>query len=231
MEKEAEPADRADIARRQRSAVTIDKNPMKPIFPTALILFATAAAGLCGETVVDYRSLNRDVKILGQLGVPLGQIVEIYAAIVAGRTLHNKEDEGSYLLKVSKVGPKLLPDQPVCCFMTHSWADVKIASDEFSLYKMKTGRKTGSLTSSEVEKLEMGYVGRTYRLLVYEEGRFSGMPAGLPEDYPVWQDRGFGFDSYLVVLRIIEPAQQSGQTLAPAPTAVTPPAPQEARQP
>jgi len=204
---------------------------MKPIFRTALILFATAAAGLDGETVVDYRSLNRDVKILGQLGVPLGKIVEIDATIVAGRSLHNKGDAGSYLLKVSKVGPKRRPDQPVCRFMTHSWTDVKIVSDEFSLYEMKTGRKTGSLSSSEVEKLEVGYVGRTYRLLVYEEGGFSGIPADLPEDYPVWQDQGFGFETCLVVLRIIEPAQQPDQAPAPTPTPVTPPAPQEARQP
>jgi hypothetical protein len=54
-------------------------------------------------------------------------------------------------------------------------------------------------------------VGRGFTLLAYETGGFSGIPDGLPADYPLWQDTGFGFTSHLMVVRVIdewEPSQE-----------------------
>lgn len=63
------------------------------------------------------------------------------------------------------------------------------------------GRKVGSLTGEESEKLKKGYVGRQYKLLVYEQGMFEGIPKGVPEP---WQDVGFGFRTHLVILKVLE---------------------------
>ena len=163
-----------------------------------------APVRLLAQKPVDHRALGRDVLIIGQLGVPLGTVVQVDATIVAGRTLGSKEFMAEYLLKVTKIGSNAVSNPPNCPFRTHSWAEVRIAPDEFSLYELKKGKKTGSLSDLQVAELERGYVGRVYRLLVYEEGVYTGIPRDLPKDYPVRQDHSFGFRTHLIVLRIIE---------------------------
>ena len=181
---------------------------MRATIFTIMALSVFSPARLFGQKLVDYRSLGRDVVIVGQLGVPLGTVVQVDATIVAGRTLASKDLMAEYLLKVTQVGSSSVSNAPNCRFQTHSWGEVKIAPDEFSLYELKKGKKTGSLSDSQVAELERGYVGRLYRLLVYEEGVYTGVytgiPRDLPTDYPIWQDHSFGFSTHLVVLRIIE---------------------------
>jgi hypothetical protein len=111
---------------------------------------------------------------------------------------------GQYLLKVTRVAANSVSNPPTCEFQTHSWDKVKIAPDVFSLYELKKGKKAGGLSDTQIAELEHGYVGQDYRLLVYEEGWYSGVPVGLPEDYVVWQDRSFGFRTHLIVLRIVQ---------------------------
>jgi hypothetical protein len=171
-----------------------------------VILAATALSPVrvLAQKAVDYRALGKDVAIIGQLGVPLGTIVQIDATVVAGRSLGWKDLASEYLLKVSRVGSGSISNLPTCEFRTHSWGGVKLAPEVFSLYELKKGEKTGSLSDSQITDLERGYVGQAYRLLVYEEGVYSGIPAGLPKDYPIWQDRAFGFRTHLIVLRIVK---------------------------
>lgn len=169
-----------------------------------LALCSFSPAQLLAQKPVDYRTLGSDVVILGQLGVPLGTVTQIDATIVAGRTISSKDFMAEYLLKVTKVGPNSVSNPPTCRFQTHSWAEVKLAPDEFSLYELKTGKKTGSLSEVQVAELQRGYVGRGYRLLVYEEGVYTGIPRDLPKDYPMWQGHAFDFRTHLIVLRIIE---------------------------
>jgi hypothetical protein len=138
--------------------------------------------------------------------LPLGTVVEINAVIVAGRSIEAKEFMGAYLLKVTKVASNTVPKPPNCEFQTYSWDDVKIANNHFSLYELKKGKKTGHLSDSQIAELERGYVGHSYRLLAYEEGVYSGVPANLPEDYLIWQGHAFDFRTHLVVLRIIADA-------------------------
>jgi len=167
-------------------------------------LVASSSVRLSAQTNVDCHKLGKEVVIIGQLGVPLGTIVEIEATVVAGRFIQSKEFMGVYLLRVTKVGSNSVSKPPTCPFRTHSCAEVKLAPDEFSLYELKKGKKTGSLSDSQVAELERGYVGRAYRLLVYEEGVYTGIPPDLPKDYPIWQGQSFGFRTHLIVLRIIE---------------------------
>jgi len=173
---------------------------------TAFILFALVASSsvrLSAQTNVDCHKLGKEVVIIGQLGVPLGTVVKIDATVVAGRFIQSKEFMGEYLLKVTKVASNSVPNPPICQFQTHSWAEVKIASDVFSLYELKKGKKAGGLSDSQIAELERGYVGHAYRLLAYEEGVYSGVPADLPAGYPIWQGHQFGFRTHLIVLRII----------------------------
>ena len=180
------------------------------IIITALSILAPVR--LLAQKPVDYSALGSNVVIIGQLGVPLGTVVQVDATIVAGRTLEPKALMGEYLLKVTKVGSNLVPNPACCPFRTHSWAEVKLAPDEFSLYELKKGKKTGRLSDLQVAELERGYVGRAYRLLVYEEGVYTGIPRDLPKDYPIWQDQPFGFRTHLIVLRIIEDPPEPNQS-------------------
>ena len=170
-----------------------------------IILAVTGFSSAClfAQKPVDHSALGKDVAIIGQLGVPLGTVVQIDSTIVAGRSLGWKDLASEYLLKVIKVGSSSVSNPPTCQFQTHSWAEVKIASDVFSLYELKKGKKAGGLSDSQIAELERGYVGHAYRLLAYEEGVYSGVPADLPAGYPIWQGHQFGFRTHLIVLRII----------------------------
>ena len=148
-------------------------------------------------------SLNeRD--LIGALGIPLGQVTEITATIVSGDDLKMKAHAGQYLLSVGSVGGTSLDKPPTIRFVVHFLSKVRLATDRFSLYELENARKARSLDSSQVTELEKGYKGRTVKLLVYETGSFIGMPYGLPEGYPQWQDTGFHFSTRLVVLRNID---------------------------
>jgi hypothetical protein len=173
----------------------------------ALVSFVCSPQRLLAQTQVDIHKLGKDFVIIGDLGVPLGTVVEINATIVAGSSLGWKDVSLDYLLKVIKVGSNSLANSPTCEFKIHPWDDVKIAPNAFALYELKNGKKIGSLSSSQISELERGYVGKNYRLLVYEEGMFTGVPEHLPEDYVVWQDRPFGFRSHLIVLRILDESE------------------------
>ncbi|PWU13388.1 MAG: hypothetical protein C5B50_19450 [Verrucomicrobia bacterium] len=161
------------------------------------------SVGMIAQRRVDCRAFGRNIAVCGELRVPLGTVVQIEATIVSGSSL-GKSLQDAYLLKVNKVASNSLSHPPTCEFRTHSWGEVKLARDWFSLYELKKGRKAESIDSSQMPELERDYVGQTYRLLVYEEGEFSGLPPDLPTNYPPWQDGPFRFQTHLVVLRIVE---------------------------
>ncbi|HCE44560.1 MAG TPA: hypothetical protein DET40_13520 [Lentisphaeria bacterium] len=63
---------------------------------------------LCGcvqvqNKTVDLRALQSDVVVIGNLGVPVGNVVEVECTIIDGDSLRLKNLQGTYLLKVSKV--------------------------------------------------------------------------------------------------------------------------------
>ncbi len=168
---------------------------------TAMLLFAIVVRS---QEAKEDRPLNlmdlNNRPVTGRLGLPLGTATEIQAEIFAGRETRRKADQSLYLLKVTHVAGEKLSGTPLLRFSVPRFARVKLANDDFGLYELKNGKRTGRLDSEQVAKLERGYVGKSVRLVVYEVGGFSGMPKDLPKDAPIWQDHRFYFSTHLVVL-------------------------------
>ncbi|MCA9256967.1 MAG: hypothetical protein KDA33_15065, partial [Phycisphaerales bacterium] len=144
-------------------------------------------------------SLTAD-PVIGSLGLPLGTVAEIHATIVDGDDLRMKTYQGAYLLRVTNVNGRPLEPSPVMEFSVPGFIGVELANDNFQLYEMKTGEKTGRLESDVIEDLQKDYVGREVKLAVYECGVYSGIPENLPDDVVIWQGHGFSFSTWLVIL-------------------------------
>lgn len=111
-----------------------------------------------------------------------------------------KQYQSCYLLRVTEVNGRPLALSPLMEFSVPSFVSVKLATDNFDLYEMKLGAKTGQLDSAQIEQLQKGYVGKQVRLAVYETGGYSGIPDNLPDDLPTWHDHSFSFKTWIVVL-------------------------------
>ncbi len=176
---------------------------MKKTAQLLILLLAQAELTLHGEDTIDYQALNQGVSIRGRLGIPLGHAVEIEAQVVLNLSAGEKDDVHNYRLKVTEIGTNVMANPPVCPFWDKSSSNQKLANDGLSLYELKMGHPVnGVLWTTELEELERDYIGRSYRLLVYETGCFQGIPRNLPKGYFVWQDRGFRFDTNLIVLQV-----------------------------
>jgi len=127
----------------------------------------------------------------------MGTVVEIEATVVAGRETRTKADDGRYLLRVTSIDGRPFADSPLFEFFVPKWVHAHLANDTFDLAEMQTGKKPGELDSSQIAKLEEGYVGKRVRLVCWEIGAYSGAPNDLPQDVSWWQDRGFGFSTWL----------------------------------
>lgn len=138
--------------------------------------------------------------VTGDLGVPLGTCVKVQATIV--RSDKSKGSDGRYYLKVTHVENRELRSPIQCVFDVHQFATdkVKLASGNFELHKLVTGKDARSLSDEQVAQLETGYVGKSVTLIAYETGGFRGMPDRLPKDVRVWQDFGFGFSTQVIVM-------------------------------
>ena len=98
------------------------------------------------------------------------------------------------------MGERPLESPVILGFRIPSRVSVNLAPDHFSLYKLKNGQNAGSLGSDQIDKLERGYLGRNVKLMVFEEGEFTGVPNGLePED--MWAGAGFHFSTHLTILK------------------------------
>jgi len=185
--------------------------------PTALLVcigLVIAAGSAYGqdkpiESPITLEELNRR-NVVGKLGLPLGTAVEIEAEVVSGQSLRMKGYDSLYLLKVTHVDGMELGKPPLMRFFVPGFASVKLANHTLALYELTHGTKAKSLDSSQVAELEIGYVGKAVRLVVYEAGNFSGIPSGLPEDVPVWADFAFHFSTSLTLLNEREPSSKSG---------------------
>lgn len=138
--------------------------------------------------------------VIGELGIPLGTVAEVDAIVVSGDEIRSKASSGTYLLKITHVDGNKLNQDRLMRFSVAGFASVQLANNAFALYELKQGEKAKRLGDNQIEELERGYVGKSFRLIVYEVGSFSGMPAELPKDVPVWQDTGFRFATSLTVL-------------------------------
>ena len=142
----------------------------------------------------------RSRPVIGELGQPLGKCFDIEGTVYLGSDLHDKGAEGRYLIRVTTVNGKPL-DKPVLMkFAVPGFVQSSLASNDFALYEKQSGQPAHNLASDEVTAMRKGYVGKTVRATVYEVGEFSGIPSGMPSNAPVWQDRFFWFQTWLVIL-------------------------------
>lgn len=139
-------------------------------------------------------------QVVGDLGVPLGTVVEIRATVFAGSELNSKGYDSIYLLKVTHVDGRELERPQLMEFSVPGFVRAEVVNDSFDLYEMKMGQKARGLSSEQIAELEKGYVGKSVNLTVYEVGRFTGLPHKMPRGAPVWQDRAFHFATSLTVL-------------------------------
>lgn len=165
---------------------------------TLLGLCATVAAEDAAPKI-SVNDLNPSL-VIGQIGVPLGQVTPIEAVVVSGDALGDKASAGSYFLSVRAVGGVALKKEVLMPFYEQTFGKYELPNDHFELHKFKTGRDAKSLSSDQVRELEKGFVGARLNLLAYETGGFTGIPRGLPRDFPVWQDTLFHFRSSLVIV-------------------------------
>lgn len=147
--------------------------------------------------------------IIGHLGISLGTVAEIETEVVAGRELRSKYYSNRYLLRIHKVDDQTL-ERPVMMvfsvFPAVNTTNIGLARNSFELHRLKTDKKARSLNTEQITELEKGYVGKRMRFYAYETGRFDGLPHNLPPTVNIWQDRGFGFHTHLIVLDRIAPA-------------------------
>lgn len=143
---------------------------------------------------VNWKSLGHGVSIIGKLGVPLGEAVEIDAVLVSGRSEVPKAKSlySTYLLRVEKIGPRSL-SKPMLMFFA-SWGDVSLPAGPSDLIKEQEDREAGSWSEDKIHDLEKNYLGRRLHLWVFEEGRFDGYP---PTNLPKSQT--------VIIQRIAEP--------------------------
>jgi hypothetical protein len=137
---------------------------------------------------------------VGALGLPMGTVARVRALVVSGRDLRDKGHQGEFLLRVTHVNRRELDDKPLCEFGVPAFLRKNLAQTYFELYELKRGKQARELTDRQEDALERGYVGKEFILDAYETGGFSGIPRNMPDDVPLWQDRGFGFRTSLVVV-------------------------------
>jgi hypothetical protein len=142
----------------------------------------------------------RERPIVGDLGKPLGVCCELEATIFRGSDLNTKGSEGRYLLRVINVDGTLLPNPILMNFEVPRFVRSKLANDDMALYEKVNGTPASELSADQIRALEANYVGKTVHVSAYEKGGFSGIPNVMPKDAPVWQDHGFYFETWLVVL-------------------------------
>lgn len=171
------------------------------LFCISLVVSVAVAEESTPSTTIKWDDLNRSVRVVGAIGLPLGEVAKIEVLVVPGRETCKKALDGSYLLRVLKVNGRELSDGPLMEFKNRSLAHVPLAPNTFSLCELKRGERADSLTDAQIRELEKDYVGVRFILSAYEAGLFSGIPRNLPKDLFPWQDHAFLFTTHLVLLQ------------------------------
>ncbi|MEI8245720.1 MAG: hypothetical protein WCI51_07815 [Lentisphaerota bacterium] len=122
------------------------------IFQVVIIFLMVYVSGLVlgddhDTKTISYKELN-NIKIIGQLGIELGSIVNVEGTVLLPAELDKKADEGKYILRICSVNGEILSE--------------KIAIELLYAY-------SGVDRSNKGEKVK--YIG-------FESGSFDGMPDG-----------------------------------------------------
>lgn len=137
--------------------------------------------------------------VIGQLVVPLGTCAAIRAVVVSGDSLRSKAESGRYLLRVIEVDGRALVE-PQLFRYSNAPGVAGLPLNQSDHAQRVHGKQAAVLSAEDAAKLERDFVGTEQRLVVYEVGRFDGMPSNLPEGHPEWQAAAFGFGTSLVIV-------------------------------
>jgi sulfatase modifying factor 1 len=141
---------------------------------TMLVIIAFSNVGcthMISRRIQVYELESKSYEVIGHLGVPLGWTVRAEAVVVDGDSLKRKEYLGQYLLNIDSINGKKIK-KPL--LMDFSDRTRLIPNDQFKRYEYVEGHPTGGLNSEIKARINKGYVGNRYDLLIYEDGVFSG---------------------------------------------------------
>ena len=113
------------------------------------------------------------IVLLPKLGIPLGTMSKLEVEVYDGDDLHWKAYVGDYLLKINSVNNKKITDTLILRFKDETET---LANDQFSLYQLIYKKKVGSLSGTQIAKMEKRYVGKKFTVMAYETGQFNGTP-------------------------------------------------------
>jgi hypothetical protein len=210
----------------------------------AVILLLLPMAIFAGEPVPWQDIARRGVQ--GELGKPLGHIIEVEAVVVSGRdlfpVLRDPVRHSSYFLRISKIAGRELSDSILIRYFSSS----KRLPDSLGAFAKIKQEDLTAFSPADIKRLEEGIVGQRFRMLVIEEAVLKGNPtnlSALPKradsdplayDEPVsfWQDYWgqFGYHHYVRVLEVLGKTDQPNKALEPT-TSVRSPAAHEPRRP
>ena len=134
------------------------------IFPLSVGLAAAAGGGGKAAPVVPGGRAALDV--------PAGTEVRVQGKIVRADAAGCKELEDQYVLEISQVNGKELPDKKIFQFLAAKDLAPKIAGDIFELHRLKTGKETDEIPWAQVVALEKAYLGHPVEFVASElEGK------------------------------------------------------------
>ncbi|MFD2920872.1 hypothetical protein ACFS6H_14205 [Terrimonas rubra] len=143
----------------------------------------------------DTAALRTSIK--EQLTVPFGTLVKMEVEVVDGDDLRKKELQGVFLFKIKAVDSVVLHEPVIMIFKDET---DRFPDDGFSLYRHLYGKKRNKLTTAENDEMKRKYVGKSFTIMGYESGAFTGIPDDYFKYQPVRQDNNFYFRHYLVVV-------------------------------
>ncbi|NOT93411.1 hypothetical protein [Ferruginibacter sp.] len=117
--------------------------------------------------------------------------------IVDGIELNDKDHQSSFLFRIKSVDSIALTKSVIMEFKDETG---EFPADEFQLYKYLYGKKKETVSSDIAVKIKKNYVGKTFKVVAYETGEFTGIPNGYFEYLPVRQDYGFHFRHYIIAV-------------------------------
>jgi hypothetical protein len=162
-----------------------------------LFLFATIIVAFTAKTTFCQDTIRSKQVIKERLTVPFGTVTKMNIEIVDGKELNDKGHQSSFLFRVRSVDSILLSEPVIIEFKDETG---NFPGDEFELYKYLYGKKTGTISSKESEKMKKKYVGRQFNIVAYETGEFTGVPGDYFRYQPERQDYGFHFMNYIIVI-------------------------------
>jgi len=141
-----------------------------------LVVACTVGGLSAADTAkVRWTDLGTRVRVIGSLGVPLGQIVKINGTVVPDECRKRKADLGKTLIEVSQVNGSPLP------------------------------KKTVVEAAFLVAKQDLPSPGSPITCIGYETGGYHGVPPGTFDHVPPMTAEGFHFAVRFVILKTMRP--------------------------